>query len=248
MIATRVLSSHYYPSTFRPVEKMRGSSRFLFVVVAYAVRRMMCSPESESTTSDIWPTSSAYVPSCARRERRRGEGGTGIVRPVSARVPEKYRAKRSSERCRLKEDRLKSAQRSKSARDRGGCHAAEASCLTSNAFCILPGPKNPRSPPCFAEEQSETFAARSAKVTTPDAICSRYARSSSRAASLVFLGMYCPSGSRQDAGRRLLWCLTSRCDARTSSDIVSGVDVYRGSVSDVGDEMRWQTKNIFTTK
>ena len=32
MIATRVLSSHYYPSTFRPVEKMRGSSRFLFVV------------------------------------------------------------------------------------------------------------------------------------------------------------------------------------------------------------------------
>ena len=88
---------------------------------------------------------------------------------------------------------------------------------TSNAFCIFPLPKKPRSPPCFAEEQSDTFAARSAKETAPDSICSLYAMSSSSAASLVFLGMCCPSGSRQDAGRRLPWCFTRRCEARTSS-------------------------------
>ena len=82
--------------------------------------------------------------------------------------------------------------------------------LTSNAFCIFPGPKNPRSPPCFALEQSDTLAARSAKVTAPDSICSRYASSSSRAAALERLVMTAPSGSRQDAGRREPWCLTSR--------------------------------------
>ena len=99
---------------------------------------------------------------------------------------------------------------------------------TSNAFCIFPLPKKPRSPPCFAEEQSDTFAARSAKETAPDSICSLYAMSSSSAASLVFLGMCCPSGSRQDAGRRLPWCLTSKCEARTSSDIVFTSDARRG--------------------
>ena len=46
---------------------------------------------------------------------------------------------------------------------------------TSNAFCIFPLPKKPRSPPCFADEQSDTFAARSAKETAPDSICSLYA-------------------------------------------------------------------------
>ena len=110
---------------------------------------------------------------------------------------------------------------------------------TSNAFCIFPLPKKPRSPPCFADEQSDTFAARSAKETAPDSICSLYAMSSSSAASLVFFGMCCPSGSRQDAGRRLPWCLTRRCEARTSSadmaalgwseDAVVGRRVLRGA-------------------
>jgi hypothetical protein len=42
------------------------------VFVFYAVRRMMCRPESESTTPDISPTCSAIVPSCKEREKERG--------------------------------------------------------------------------------------------------------------------------------------------------------------------------------
>ena len=70
-LARRILRLHLREESLRTgvaaVGPGRGALSITLFVVAYAVRKMMCRPESESTTSDIWPTSSAYVPSCARQ-------------------------------------------------------------------------------------------------------------------------------------------------------------------------------------
>lgn len=41
---------------------------------------------------------------------------------------------------------------------------------SSNGFCICPRENGPKSPPRFAELQSEYFCASSANVTSPDLI------------------------------------------------------------------------------
>jgi hypothetical protein len=70
-LARRLLRLHLREESLRTgvaaVGPGRAALSIILFVVAYAVRKMMCRPESESTTSDIWPTSSAYVPSCARQ-------------------------------------------------------------------------------------------------------------------------------------------------------------------------------------
>lgn len=47
-----------------------------------------------------------------------------------------------------------------------------ANAASSNGFCMAPLPKGPKSPPRFADEQSEYLEASSAKDTLPDEICS----------------------------------------------------------------------------
>ena len=56
---------------------------------------------------------------------------------------------------------------------------------SSNGFCIAPRPKEPKSPPFFAEEQSEYFEASSAKDASPLTICSLYESKRSNASSFV---------------------------------------------------------------
>lgn len=50
-----------------------------------------------------------------------------------------------------------------------------AKAASSNGFCIAPFPKGPKSPPLFADEQSEYFCDNSANDAFPETICSRYA-------------------------------------------------------------------------
>jgi hypothetical protein len=77
-----------------------------------------------------------------------------------------------------------------------------ATTASSNGFCMAPGPKSPRSPPALAEEQSLSFAARSANVTLPLLIASRCPARIARASASVRLLILAPSGSFHDAGRR----------------------------------------------
>lgn len=46
----------------------------------------------------------------------------------------------------------------------------KANAASSKGFCIAPLPNGPKSPPRFAEEQSEYLEAKSAKDNFPDAI------------------------------------------------------------------------------
>lgn len=53
------------------------------------------------------------------------------------------------------------------------CPTSRANAASSNGGCICPFLKYPRSPPCFAELQSDSVDARASKVTSPMQIRSR---------------------------------------------------------------------------
>lgn len=74
---------------------------------------------------------------------------------------------------------------------------------------------SPRSPPRFAELQSEWRAARSSNLALPETMSSRKAVSWETALSRVVLMMTRPSGSFHEAFLRDPWCFIRMCDART---------------------------------